>query len=138
MAIRPAASSCTVFLFLKKNCKTAVCANAGWYTMPDDQTCFPYGFAVHSWAMNLRAAFGKRATVLLGEADTITTGGACGNPEAMRQGQHRFERGMFLTIANSLAAAKIFRLTGSENGARCRTQQRTNGGKAGAILFSKD
>ena len=132
------------FLFFKEKnrVKRAVCANAGWYTMPDDQTRFPYGFAgTFLGDANLRAAFGKRVTVLLGEADTITTGASLRqSPEAMRQGQHRFERGhSFFDYCQQLAAAKNLPFNWDLKtvpGAGHSNEQMAE--KAGAILFSKD
>ncbi|MCB9333957.1 MAG: hypothetical protein H6574_23120 [Lewinellaceae bacterium] len=81
MAIRPAASSCTVFIFKEKNrVKRAVCANAGWYTMPDESIRFPYGLGGTGIDPdNLKYAFSKRVHILLGEADTETSG------ESLRQ-----------------------------------------------------
>lgn len=75
--------------------RTAIAANAGWYTMVDPNVAMPYGLAeTETGAAQIRDALGTRLIVLLGEADN--------NPnhrylrrssEAMAQGAHRFERG---------------------------------------------
>ena len=85
----------------------AISANAGWYTMPDMQTGFPYGLAnapVEEGA--LAAALGKRLTVLLGTADTDRSDPDLRKtPEADAQGPHRFARGQrFFAIAKQTAA----------------------------------
>ncbi len=86
----------------------AISANAGWYTMPDMQTGFPYGLAdapVEKGA--LAAALGKRLTVLLGTADTDRSDPDLRKtPESDAQGPHRFARGQrFFAIARQTAAA---------------------------------
>lgn len=62
----------------------AVPANAGWYTMPTLDEAYPYGLGGVADSGGLRArlavVFGKRVTVLLGEADTVTTDPTCGAP----------------------------------------------------------
>ncbi len=127
-------------IFKEKNrVKRAVCANAGWYTTPDDQIRFPYGLAGTPLdAANLRAAFGKRVTILLGEADTKTTGASLRqSPEAMRQGRHRFERGhSFFDYCQRLAEAKNFSFNWDLQtvaGAGHSNEQMAE--KAGALLF---
>ncbi len=74
---------------------TAACANAGWYTMPDFETEFPYGFKGTGYdPENLRTVFAKDVVVLLGDQDTDTQHRSLRRtPEAMRQGPHRFARG---------------------------------------------
>lgn len=85
----------------------AISANAGWYTMPDMQTVFPYGLAatpVDEGA--LAAALGKRVTVLLGTADTDRADPDLRKtPEADAQGPHRFARGQQF-FANAKQAAE--------------------------------
>lgn len=86
----------------------AVSANAGWYTMPDMRTGFPYGLAdapVNEGA--LAAALGKRVTVLLGTADTNRAAPDLRKtPEADAQGPHRFARGQrFFAKAKQAAEA---------------------------------
>ncbi len=85
------------FLFFKPGARVirAVCANAGWYTVPDFDTVFPYGLKGTGVTKDdLRTVFGKDVTIFLGDADTDTESPSLRKtPEAMAQGRHRFERG---------------------------------------------
>lgn len=74
---------------------TAICANAGWYTMPTYETPFPYGLKDSGITEEaLKKAFTQKLIILLGTKDT--------NPhhkhlkrssQARAQGRHRYERG---------------------------------------------
>jgi hypothetical protein len=85
------------FLFFKPDAKVkkAVCANAGWYTMPDFNELYPYGLkGTKCNKKYLQKLFRKKVTVLLGDQDTNTTHrNLRRTPQAMKQGAHRFERG---------------------------------------------
>lgn len=83
---------------------TAVAANAGWYTMPDDSERFPYGLkGDHAPAFDARAAFGRRLIVLLGEEDTETEN-LRQDDGAMAQGDTRLARGKeFFARARAVA-----------------------------------
>jgi hypothetical protein len=85
------------FLFFKPDAKVkkAVCANAGWYTMPDFNELYPYGLkGTKCNKKYLQKLFRKKVTVLLGDQDTNTTHRSLRRtPQAMKQGAHRFERG---------------------------------------------
>ena len=84
----------------------AVAANAGWYTLPDDDTAWPYGLGQSGFEVaGLTAMLQLPLTVLLGDADTITTSSNLRRtPEAMLQGPHRFTRGhTFHATAQSAA-----------------------------------
>jgi poly(3-hydroxybutyrate) depolymerase len=86
-----------------------VAANAGWYTMPDLQTEFPYGLkGSPAGEEQLAAALGLPVTILLGDADTDAEHPSLRrSPEAMAQGVHRFARGQaFFRAARSYAAAR--------------------------------
>ena len=87
----------------------AISANAGWYTMPELQTGFPYGLGntpVDEGA--LAAALGKRVTVLLGTADTDRADPDLRKtPEADAQGLHRFARGQAFFAAAQRAAERL-------------------------------
>lgn len=75
--------------------KTAVAANAGWWTMPDLSVRFPYGLqgSVLDEA-GLKAALQRPLTVLLGTLDTDPNHPELRRtPEAMAQGPHRWARG---------------------------------------------
>ena len=87
----------------------AIAANAGWYTMPDMTTGFPYGLGdapVDEGA--LAAALGKPVTVLLGTADTDREDpNLRKTPEADAQGPHRLARGQaFFARAEQAAEAQ--------------------------------
>jgi len=85
------------FLFFKPHAKVrkAVCANAGWYTMPDFEAYFPYGLAMtNSSPETLRRFFERDITILLGDKDVDTNHRSLRRtPQAMKQGAHRFARG---------------------------------------------
>lgn len=74
---------------------TAVCANAGWYTMPSSTVEFPYGLkSSGSSVSELKQAFNQNLIILLGNQDTDENHKYLRKtPEAMSQGKHRFERG---------------------------------------------
>ncbi len=85
------------FLLFKPNARVikAVCANAGWYTMPDLNVKFPYGLAGTNYSPAVLSRFFERdITVLLGDKDVDTKHSSLRRtPQAMRQGAHRFARG---------------------------------------------
>ena len=86
----------------------AVAANAGWYTMPDESVAWPYGLGGSGFeAAGLAGFLQLPVTVLLGDADTVTTASNLRRtPEALLQGPHRFTRGhTFYTAAQSAAEA---------------------------------
>ena len=80
-------------------------ANAGWYTMPDENVRFPYGLdGVPLSDEELAAAFAKPVVILLGDADTKRTENLRQTPEADAQGMNRLERGKnFFAIAQEKA-----------------------------------
>lgn len=87
----------------------AIAANAGWYTMPDPGTAYPYGLARSpAGEAALKRALGKPLTVLLGTADTDA-----GDPhlrrtgEANAQGPHRYARGHSFYRAGEAAAQRL-------------------------------
>lgn len=73
----------------------AIAANAGWYTMPDPATAFPYGLAGAPVAPEaLAAALARPLTIMLGTQDNDPAASDLRTtPEANRQGPHRFARG---------------------------------------------
>lgn len=84
----------------------ALAANAGWYTMPDEGVAWPYGLGGSGFQVTgLAGLLQLPVTVLLGDADTITTSSNLRRtPEAMLQGPHRFTRGhTFYATAQSAA-----------------------------------
>ncbi len=83
-------------------------ANAGWYTMPNPNTPFPYGLkGVPLSEAERAAAFAKPVVILLGEEDTRRTDNLRQTPEADAQGGNRFERGQHFYYKARSEAARI-------------------------------
>lgn len=81
-------------------------ANAGWYTMPDFDTVYPYGLKGSSISREqLTAAFGKDMVIILGREDIDHTDPDLRNTrEAKRQGKNRFARGLtYVHVAKTIA-----------------------------------
>ena len=81
-------------------------ANAGWYTMPDFDTAYPYGLKRASISKEqLKTAFGRDMVVILGREDIDHTDPDLRNtPEAKRQGPNRLARGLtYFYVAKQLA-----------------------------------
>jgi poly(3-hydroxybutyrate) depolymerase len=99
------------YLFFKPTARVrlAIAANAGWYTMPDFQTAFPYGLKDSGLSQTaLATAFGKRLIILLGEQDTDPQARDLRNtPETIAQGAHRFARGQAFFAHAKQAAATL-------------------------------
>lgn len=86
--------------------RTAIAANAGWYTMVDPKVAMPYGLAeTETDTARIRDALGTRLIVLLGEADNDPNHRFLRRAtEAMAQGAHRLERGQtFFATARKFA-----------------------------------
>ncbi len=84
-----------------------VSANAGWYMMSDYEIDYPYGLRGSAVTREkLREGLQSPVTILLGDLDTDPEHpNLRRTPEAMRQGQHRYERGhQFYRIAQAFAA----------------------------------
>ncbi|MBQ6310755.1 MAG: hypothetical protein IJK74_04310 [Bacteroidales bacterium] len=69
----------------------AVAANAGWYTYPSDTVSYPYG--IKGSGADIKAYYGKKMIILLGDADTLRTSDLRQTPETDAQGLTRFARG---------------------------------------------
>ncbi|HAA24204.1 MAG TPA: hypothetical protein DCR93_34550 [Cytophagales bacterium] len=96
-----------VMLMPEARISTAVAANAGFYTLPDDKLAFPYGMKNTDTevAENLPNAYQKRLIVLLGELDNDPSLGTFRTTEqAMAQGGHRLARGSYFFQANQTLA----------------------------------
>lgn len=96
------------FLFFKPRARVlaAVAANAGWYTVPDFETVYPYGLQKSPATLeDMPDLLAKKVYILLGEADTSrTTKSLRRTAQAMRQGAYRLQRGKhFFRKAQSLA-----------------------------------
>ncbi|MEN0653782.1 MULTISPECIES: alpha/beta hydrolase [Hyphobacterium] len=75
----------------------AFSANAGWYTLPDPATDWPYGLSGTSVdEAAIGAWLGRPLVVLLGDQDTDRRDpNLRRTAEAMAQGEHRYARGAF-------------------------------------------
>ena len=85
------------FLYFKPQAriKRVLAANAGWYTMPDQQIGYPYGLSGSGVSDGaLKHALETEVVVLLGDQDIDAAHPSLRRaPEAMDQGSHRFARG---------------------------------------------
>jgi len=74
----------------------AVAANAGWYTVPDDEIDYPYGLGRTPLEGGDRSYFGRSLVIHNGDRDTSSTSaGLRHTEEADAQGENRFERGAY-------------------------------------------
>lgn len=86
--------------------RTAVAANAGWYTMPDDSTDFPYGWGdLPDVRVDRRTALSRHLVVLLGDED-VETENLRQDRGANAQGRTRMARGAAFFDAGRTAAHK--------------------------------
>lgn len=84
---------------------TAIAANSGFYTLPDDALEFPYGMknTELEFEATLMKAYEKELIILLGEMDNDPNLGTFRTTDlAMEQGFHRLERGSNFFSDNSL------------------------------------
>ena len=85
----------------------AVSANPGWYMMPDNEFQFPFGLRGAPIAPErLRRAFGCNFTLLLGTAD-VNYAGLRNDPDALKQGKTRYDRGHFYFGRARAIAARL-------------------------------
>ena len=81
-----------VMLMPESRIGTAIAANSGFYTLPNEKLEFPYG--TQNIDINLQKSYNKRLIVLLGELDNDPSLGTFRTTNlAMEQGAHRLERG---------------------------------------------
>lgn len=87
----------------------AIAANSGWYTMPDADLSFPYGYKEVTdvdWSHQLPKVFAQKLYIQLGGADTSTEG-LNNTTGAMSQGSTRLERGQhYFTTSRNTASRK--------------------------------
>jgi pimeloyl-ACP methyl ester carboxylesterase len=83
----------------------AIFANAGWYTLPDDNQSAPFGTNGAGLSKErTRILLGKPVSILLGENDTLGPYADWWPQEYLEQGQHRVARGLhFFNTAKELA-----------------------------------
>ena len=89
-----------------KHASIIISANAGWYTTTDFNESFPYGLKGSPLTLErLKEKFQLPLVILLGENDNDTNHSSLRKTvEAMRQGEHRFERGnYFFSKAKAMA-----------------------------------
>jgi hypothetical protein len=86
-----------------------IAANAGWYTMPDFDTDYPYGLRNAEVDKDqLVAAFAKDVVLMLGREDVSHLDPDLRNtPEAKQQGKNRFARGMTMFAVAKAKADKL-------------------------------
>jgi len=89
--------------------KRYLAANAGWYTMPDFDTEYPYGLGRAAISEEqLIAAFEKDVVLMLGREDLDQTDPDLRNtPEAKRQGKNRLARGLTMFDVAKTNAEKL-------------------------------
>ena len=89
--------------------KTAICSNAGWYTVPESTIDFPYGINKGQLSnSNLTIAFSKKLIVHLGLNDTDPNSNALRHNTTVddQQGLYRLARGRyFFTKSQSISQA---------------------------------
>lgn len=96
------------FMFHKPEArvKRYLAANAGWYTMPDMSVDYPYGLKDSGVSQStLESALSKPVLVLLGDQDVDMNSSSLNRTDgAMRQGEHRYNRGVtFMRIGKEQA-----------------------------------
>ncbi|MDO5629078.1 MAG: hypothetical protein Q4G43_12225 [Mobilicoccus sp.] len=85
---------------------TAVAANAGWYTLPDEDVEFPYGMEDAPGTPDPEDYLTRDLVVLLG-ADDVEDKNLRTDADAMAQGATRLERGMsFYLSAREVASER--------------------------------
>lgn len=99
------------FLYYKPDArvKRYLAANAGWYTLPNNDALYPYGLkSAHVPEPSRRHALSADVVVLLGDRDTNTEHKSLRRaPEAMEQGPHRFARGIYFYENGKKEAQKL-------------------------------
>jgi hypothetical protein len=87
----------------------AVSANAGWYTLPDLEETWPYGYGGTGLTNeDLPPYLASNLVILLGDQDTDPHDDSLRRaPEAMRQGKHRLERGGYFFKAGEERAREL-------------------------------
>lgn len=87
-----------------------VAANAGWYTVPDFNTAFPYGLKnAPASRARIRSSFKADLIIFLGELDNAdeTRGHLARNRHVDVQGLHRFARGNHFFQVSEKAAREL-------------------------------
>ncbi|MYZ45508.1 alpha/beta hydrolase [Schauerella aestuarii] len=89
--------------------EAVVASNSGWYTLPDRGLDFPEGLNIAGLSdAHLERLLGYPLLLLLGECDNdVNAPNLPANPEALRQGPHRFARGHNYFAAGKAAAERL-------------------------------
>lgn len=90
------------------NISTAICANAGWYTLPSSRSNFPYGTGLTALSDTaLTRFFDRKVIIQLGQQDiNPNSAGLRHNSETDAQGLNRLARGTYyFTFAELQATA---------------------------------
>lgn len=87
----------------------AVCANAGWYTMPNTEKDFPFGLkGAGVNADDLKSVFSKEVFIVLGEDDiSANSEDFNSGPPYSEQGDSRYDRGLTFFETARLKAKAI-------------------------------
>jgi len=94
-----------VMLMPESRIGTAIAANSGFYSLPNENLEFPYG--IKNTDTDLQKSYKKRLIVLLGELDNDPSLGTFRTTDlAMEQGTHRFERGTTFFNVNKKLTSK--------------------------------
>lgn len=100
-----------IMLMPEARIENAIAANAGFYTLPEEDLEYPYGLKnTPITDSSIKESFTKKLIILLGENDNDPKLGTFRETElAMQQGKHRLERGSnFYKTANTLAKEKLW------------------------------
>lgn len=92
-----------VMLMPESRIRTAISANSGFYSLPNENLEFPYGLKKTEIDLksDLQKAYKKRLIILLGELDNDPSLGTFRTTDlAMEQGAHRLERGTIFFNSN--------------------------------------
>lgn len=86
-----------------------ISANAGWYTLPDEETAYPYGLKnLQVSKEDLARALARPVTILLGEKDIDPQHKLLRHtPQAEAQGAYRLERGKNFYAAAQAKAKEL-------------------------------
>ena len=96
-----------VFFMRSRHLTRAVAAGAGWYLLPDESFAYPYGLRGAALSnAQLRDGLAAPLVIMVGDADTKTTGVLRNNAETLAQGVTRVDRARFaVEHARARAAA---------------------------------
>ncbi|TRO66810.1 alpha/beta hydrolase [Christiangramia sabulilitoris] len=100
-----------IMLMPEARIENAIAANAGFYTLPEEDLEYPYGLKnTPITDSSIKESFTKKLTILLGENDNDPNLETFRETElAMQQGKHRLERGSnFYKRANTMAKERLW------------------------------